>query len=245
MWNLLKITSEILLPPNNLVLLACLGIVCVRRFPRFGFFCGIAAILLAVLLSTPIVGWCLDQRQPQIAYVPPVKDAADAIVVLGGGRREFAAEYGQEITAGVSTLERLRYAAKVARELKKPILVSGGAPLWGASQPEADIMSDVLVQEYGVSVQWVERNSNDTLENARNSAAILLPAGVKRIYLVTHAFHMPRAQANFEAQGFLVVPLATVFTPQRALSSWYFIPSFEGLAGNRARIIGLLAALKS
>jgi uncharacterized SAM-binding protein YcdF (DUF218 family) len=245
MWIMLKIASEILLPPNGLVFLACLGIVSRRRFPRFGLSCGITAIFLAILLSIPILGWWLDQQQPHLVYAPPSQGAADAIVVLGGGRREFAAEYGQEITAGVSTLERLRYTAKVARELKTPILVSGGAPMWGAAQPEADIMRDVLVQEYGLPVQWVERSSNDTLENAKNSAAILLPAGVKRIYLITHATHMPRAQANFEAQGFLVVPLATVFTPHTALSSWYFIPSFEGLADNRARIINLVASLRS
>ncbi len=245
MWIVLKIASEILLPPNGLIILACVGIATRRRFPRFGLSCGIAAVSLATLLSLPILGWLLDQKQPHLVYVSPTQGAAEAIVVLGGGRREFAAEYGQEITAGVSTLERLRYTAKVARELKAPILVSGGAPAWGAAQPEADIMRDVLVQEYGLPVQWVERTSNDTLENAKNSAPILLAAGVKRIYLITHATHMPRAQANFEAQGLHVVPLATVFTPSTALSSWYFIPSFEALAGNRSRIINWIASMRS
>jgi uncharacterized SAM-binding protein YcdF (DUF218 family) len=245
MWIFLKIAAELFMPPNGLLLLACIGILLRRRFPKTGLACGVTAICLTVVLSLPVLGWWLDRNQPHLAYVPPPWPEADAIVVLGGGRRGFAPEYNDEITAGVSTLERLRYAARVARELKKPILVSGGAPLWGAQQPEGDIMRDILVKEFGLPVQWVERTSNDTLENAKNSAEMLRASRVTRIYLVTHADHMQRAQANFEAQGLLVVPLATSFTPNSSLSSSYFIPSFDGLAGNRWRLLNLLSALRS
>lgn len=233
------------MPPTGLLLLACVGILLRRRFPRLGLACGVSAICLTTLLSLPLLGWWLDRGQPHLTYLPPPWPDADAIVVLGGGRRGFAAEYGEEITAGVSTLERLRYAARVARELNKPILVSGGAPLWGEQQPEGDIMKDILVKEFGLPVQWVERTSNDTLGNAKNSAQILAAANIKRIYLVTHADHMVRAKANFEAQGLSVVPLATVFTPKSALSNWYFIPSFEGLAANRWRLLNWLIMLRS
>lgn len=245
MWIFLKIVAELLMPPSGLVLLACVGILLRRRFPIAGLMCGASAILLTAALSLPLLGWWLDRNQPQFNYTAPPWPEADAIVVLGGGRREFAPEFNEEITAGVSTLERLRYAAKLARELKKPVLVSGGAPVWGAQRPEADIMQEIMVNEFGLPVRWVERNSNDTRENATNSARILAQAGVKRIYLVTHANHMPRAQANFEAQGLFVVPLATAFTPTAALSSWYFIPSFEGLAENRWRLFNLLGWLRT
>lgn len=233
------------MPPNGLLLLACLGILIRRRFPATGLAFGAAALCLTIVLSLPSFGWWLDRQQPHLRYIPPPWPDADAIVVLGGGRRGFAAEYGEDITAGVSTLERLRYAAHIARELNKPILVSGGAPLWGAQQPEGDIMRDILVNEFGLPVQWVERTSIDTLENAKNSASMLRASGVSRIYLVTHADHMPRAQANFEAQGLLVVPLATSFTPISSLSSSYFIPSFDGMAGNRWRLLNMLSALRS
>lgn len=245
MWIFLKIAAEFLMPPNGLLILACVGILLRRRFPAAGLACGLIAIASATVLSMPGLGWWMDRSQPRLSYVSPPWPNADAIVVLGGGRRGFAAEYGQELTAGVSTLERLRYAAKMARELKKPILVSGGAPLWGAAQPEADIMRDILIHEYGLPVQWIERASNDTLENAKNSAQILKGAGVTRVYLVTHADHMARAQVHFEAQGIDVVPLATGFTPNTTLSSWYFIPTFEGLAGNRWRLFNLLDGLRS
>ncbi len=244
MWAFLKVLAEILMPPSGLVLLASLGIALRRRFPTFGVVCGLTAVLLTVLFSIPALGWWLDRHQAHLTYAPPPWPAADAIVVLGGGRRSFAPEFGQELTAGVSTLERVRYAAKIARDLNKPILVSGGAPLWGEAQPESDIMRDILIEEYGLTVRWIERTSKDTLENATNSADLLKAAGIQRIYLVTHANHMARARANFEAQGLVVVPLATGFTPKTSLSSWYFIPSFEGLAGNRWRLSSLLSWLR-
>lgn len=243
MWIFLKFIAELLMPPNGLLVLACVGILLRRRFPFAGLACGILAAAAAVALSMPLLGWCLDRNQPQLSYLSPPWPDADAIVVLGGGRRGFAVEYGQELTAGVSTLERLRYTAKIARELNKPILVSGGAPLWGTAQPEADIMSAILRDEYGLPVRWVERASNDTRENAKNSAQILKRADINRIFLVTHADHMRRAQASFEAHGLYVVPLATGFTPNTTLSSWYFIPSFEGLIGNRWRLFNLILTL--
>ena len=244
MWITLKILSELLLPPNGFILLACLGILLRRKFPATGLACGVAAVCAATVFSLPVLGWWLDRHQPHLTYTPPPWPVGDAIVVLGGGRRGFAPEFGHELTAGVSTLERVRYAAKIARDLNKPILVSGGAPLWGDAQPEADIMRDILVDEYGLPVRWIERTSNDTLENAKNSASMLKASGVLAVYLVTHADHMARAQTNFEAQGLVVVPLATGFTPKAALSSRYFIPSFEGLAGNRWRLSSLLASLR-
>jgi uncharacterized SAM-binding protein YcdF (DUF218 family) len=244
MWIVLKVLAELAMPPNSLVLLALIGILLRRRHPALGLACGMVAVALTVVLSMPLLGWWLGSRQPQLAYLPPPWPQADAIVVLGGGRRGYAVEYGQELTAGASTLERVRYAAKIARELKKPILVSGGAPLWGATQPEAEFMRDIFSNEYGLPVRWVESHSNDTLENAINSARLLRSDGVQSIYLVTHADHMSRAQDNFEAQGLTVVPLATGFTPFETLSSWYFIPSFEGFAGNRWRLYNLLASLR-
>jgi uncharacterized SAM-binding protein YcdF (DUF218 family) len=39
----------------------------------------------------------------------------------------------------------------------------------------------------------------------------LAPLGVHRVYLVTHAFHMPRAARAFKQAGFDVVPAATEF----------------------------------
>ena len=70
-------------------------------------------------------------------------------------------------------------------------------------------MREVLESEFEVAVSWSERESTDTLENASLSAPILNKNGVRTILLVTHAWHMPRARACFEAQGFTVLAAPT------------------------------------
>jgi uncharacterized SAM-binding protein YcdF (DUF218 family) len=78
---------------------------------------------------------------------------AQAIVILGGGVRHEALEYGGH-TLGRLTLERTRYGARVAKQTGLPVLVSGGAPSGGIA--EAEVMRAALAEEFGVPVRWVE-----------------------------------------------------------------------------------------
>ena len=119
-------------------------------------------------------------------------------------------------------IERVRYAARIAKVSQLPILISGGSPL--SSPPsEAELMAEVMEKDLGVSVRWQEKDSRTTWENATLSAAILKPAGVKRIVLVTQAFHMARARWCFERQGFEVIaaPMGFMSTPNgKPLGGW-------------------------
>ena len=54
-----------------------------------------------------------------------------------------------------------------------------------------------------------EGKSRDTYQNAVYTAQMLKELGIRRILLVTSAFHMRRAQALFVAQGLEVVPAPT------------------------------------
>ncbi|MGH8623634.1 MAG: YdcF family protein, partial [Burkholderiales bacterium] len=125
-------------------------------------------------------------------------------------------------------LARLRYAAHLHRALGKPLLASGGAPE-GNSVPEAQLMRHVLQQDFRVPVQWIEEGSRNTFENALMSAAVLNPAGVQRIYLVTHAWHMRRARVAFEHAGFTVIPAPTGFATRFRLTLIDFLPDARAL----------------
>ena len=83
--------------------------------------------------------------------------------------------------------------------------------------------------ELGASVKWVEGESNNTAENALLSARMLKASGVPRIYLVTHAWHMPRAKAAFERAGLQVIPAATAYSARLPLRLPAFVPSAQAL----------------
>jgi uncharacterized SAM-binding protein YcdF (DUF218 family) len=210
MFYLKKILTALLLPPLGPLLLIALGGWLARRQRRAGSLLAGVALLGLIALSLPIVGNALLRSQETF---PPLAAAAlqgaQAIVVLGGGSRYAAPEYGGDTVNGQS-LQRLRYAAVLARRSRLPVLVSGGAPFGG--RPEALAMQDVLENDFGIMVRWTETASRDTAENARLSAAMLAAGGVRRIVLVSHAWHLPRAAALFERQGLVVIAAPTGFT---------------------------------
>ena len=79
----------------------------------------------------------------------------------------------------------------------------------------------------------MEDASTNTWENARNSRALLTDSGISRIYLVTHAWHMPRAILAFERAGFEVIPAATAWTTHQRTDLLDFIPSAAALLDSR------------
>jgi len=234
-----KALAALVLPPTGPLLLALAGLALLGRRPRLGralAWLGVAALML---LSLPVVSHVLLH-----ALAPPALDLrrpvhAEAIVILGGGVRRNAAEFGGD-TLGRLTLERVRYGALVARATRLPVLVSGGAVYGGTA--EAALMKRALEEEFKVEVRWSEERSRDTRSNACESAAILLPAGFKRVILVAHGFDMPRAAAEFASAGFQVTPAPTVSTRQEFSfdHAVELLPSMSALQGSYYALYELL-----
>lgn len=121
-----------------------------------------------------------------------------AILVLGAGRRLFAPEYGLSTLQPLG-MERLRYGIWLSRQTDLPLAFSGGIGFGAEPGPtEAEIAARIADREFGRPLKWTETLSRDTNENAARSLALLHEAGIERIVLVTHAFHMRRALAAFE-----------------------------------------------
>lgn len=162
-----------------------------------------------------------------------------AIVMLGGGRRGGAIEYPQyqNQDIGVSSTERLRYGVALSQATELPILLTGGAPDATSSNEfaEAELMQRILKNEFQIQVRWIENRSTTTEENAEFSAKLFKQEGITHIYLVTHFWHMPRAQAVFEKYGLKVTPAPMGFYQRNEFHPLDFFPSSAGI--ERARFI--------
>jgi len=242
-WFTTNLFSAFLLPPLNLLLIALAGLLLNRSRPRLGRTLLAGSLALLWLCATPYVAESvLRLLESKIQAVAPQNQPADAIVVLGGGSYFNAPEYGMIDTVSAPSLQRLRYAARLQRETGKPILVTGGKPRGNATS-EAQQMKSILEKEFNVPVLWTEDASDNTQENARYSYQLLQKAGIKRIYLVTHAWHMPRSAMAFRAAGFDVIPAPTAFTTHSQTDLLSFIPKAESLNDSRIfmhELIGIL-----
>ena len=192
----------------------------------------LAGTTLLYFLSTPIVSGALlllVESRPTPGLTP--ERLPEAIVVLSAGMRRAAPEYGGD-TVDEFTLERIRYAARLQRDTRLSILVSGGLPK-GASTSTAEAMRNSLVEDFGAKVKWIEGRAASTRGNAARSAEILKREGISSIFLVTHAVHLPRAKRAVEREGLSVTAAGPVFTPRIPDLGWdLIIPGSRNLTSS-------------
>lgn len=234
-----QIVKLLVLPPTGPLLLALVGLAIAVRRPRAGWLIAALGVVTLTLLSLPAVGVMLVRL---LDDSPPLDLAraknAQAIVILAGGARRYAPEYGGA-NMGTITLERVRYGARLAHATSLPVLVSGGAV--GGAPPEALLMRNALVQEYGVPVRWIETRSRNTHENALRSAEMLRASGVSRIVLVGHSFDFPRTRNEFVAAGMEVIVAPIGIPPERPFDVADFVPNPRGLQRSYYALYEILA----
>ena len=159
------------------------------------------------LVSNVIVGSLFDQYSLRRVEDLP---AADAIVLLSGGAQPIS-KYRVYPSLGV-TSDRVWHAARVYHAGKAPLIIASGGNLWRTpdKQSEADTMR-IFLEALGVpdAAILVEGSSRTTHENAAFTAKLAAERGIKRVLLVTAAWHMPRAEATFRRVGLEVVPVPT------------------------------------
>lgn len=137
--------------------------------------------LVARLLEAPLVVG--DELEP-----------ADAIVVLGaplwrGGSLSPILE------------ERIEAAVELYRAGGGSRVVATGGVTKAGLRAEADAIAETM-HAAGVPDVLVERESRSTAENARFTAELLAPLGVRTIWIVTQPFHGRRAAHLFREVGF-------------------------------------------
>lgn len=231
-----RLLAALVLLPIAPLLVALLGQLLRRSRPRFGGFLAIVGLLVAIATSMPIVaqaliGWVEAAGAPaltaeRVRALVTGPSPPTAIVILGGGTRFDAREHPDQTSLKSGTLERVMAGARLARATGLPVLVSGGQGP-ESREPEAVTMARTLARDFGIKARWIEQRSQDTSGNARESARMLSEAGVRRVFLVTQAYHMPRALFAFEGAGLKVVaaPHGFLGGAGQHSSLWQWLPA--------------------
>ncbi|MBP6219032.1 MAG: YdcF family protein [Oligoflexales bacterium] len=214
-WHLKAALKALALPPGSLIilfLLACFFLYLKKK--RTAKSLVIIFITCFYVLSTPYCSKILRKNLEDERWVFRSPEQAQAIVILGAGKRSNAIEYGEADTVSNHTLERLTYGAFLQKKTGLPILVSGGTPEQGQHESEATVMAQTLKNIFGISVAWEEGKSNNTQENALFVADILKKLDITTVLLVTEAWHMRRSILAFQATELKIIPAATNFSGQ-------------------------------
>ena len=190
----------ILADPINLLLFGVgAGLLLGRR--RLAGLC-LGALLVAGF--SPLGGLLLRGLEDRFRLPGLDAPAPYGIVVLGGAIDELAGEARGEVVLRDGG-SRLTEAAALAKRFPEARLVYTGASggLADVNSREAEEAKRLLVV-LGVAPEriWLETNSRNTDENARFTAALLGPDKAKRWWVVTSAYHMPRAMGLFRKAGF-------------------------------------------
>lgn len=205
-----KILSLLIYPLSGSLLMAAVGLVIWRLgWVRTGVTTLVAALAWLYVCSTAGFSYALMEMLERDYVAQPISEIpqADAIVLLGGALR------GDTPTGVLPDLnqyaDRLVHAVALYKAGKADVILLSGGSSPGA-RSEAHLMRDVLAV-MGVPAEHLilEDQSRNSHDNAVNSARLLRDRGMHRILLVTSAFHMPRANALFLAQGLDVIAAPT------------------------------------
>jgi len=210
-WVLLLILSGFLIRKNYRKTLHGAALLILLVFSNGALFQGVARI------------WEPNPVSPEL-----LSGKSSTIVVLGGMASENKFNGLPRFAGSSDRFWQGYYLLKAG--FADTLLISGGlgslfddqrseGELWEEYLQRTDLMDENII---------IESTSRNTYENALNSAALFeREQRTKRIILVTSAFHMPRARACFENQGFEieVFPADPVASVRPLQWKDYLIPS--------------------
>ncbi|MBW4522424.1 MAG: YdcF family protein [Scytolyngbya sp. HA4215-MV1] len=208
-----KLLPLFIYPLGLACLLMIVALVSLWSRPRLA--AGAIALALIYLLFGSN-GWVAMQLARSLEWQNLPKGelpAADAIVVLGGSTisQNPPRPWVEILDEG----DRVLYAAKLYRQGKATkVILSGGRIDWRMSGPSESSDMATLIETMGVPQAAIlqDPTSLNTYENAVNVKQIMATQGIRRILLVTSAFHMPRSLRIFKKLGIEAIAAPTDFS---------------------------------
>ncbi len=223
--------------PMPSVWLLFAGLLMFRR--RLGRALLAAGVVLIVAGSMPVIGQVmlsvLASGAPRYEAGRTDPATLDAVVVPLAGAFPDGAGRWWPLPGSVARTVR---GQKLQRETGLPLMVLGGAPLPGQSEPEALAIQRLIQLDADVSVESTARDSYETAQAvAAQLAGMTLLDRPRRVLLVTGASHIMRMSASLRRFGVAVVaaPSAYVDDPRLLRADILdFVPSARGMSNVRA-----------
>jgi uncharacterized SAM-binding protein YcdF (DUF218 family) len=244
MYWMTKALSVLILPPALLVfvMLAAMALLAAGRQRMAMALLGVTAGVLYLLSISPTMDALMAPLEGRYPYPAREQLVCDAIVVTGGGLTGRAGAEGGRPALSPSSAERIAATYQLWRQLRVPILLSGGDS-WDFQTPEASAMAEALlalgVPESALVLEWWSRN---TYENAQNAQAVASTFGWGPLCLVTSAFHLPRSVRAFRAAQLSVVPIPAGGWTSAGGYTWTgFVPALDHLQGSTLALREYLA----
>lgn len=238
--------TALAMPSASLILLILLGSILINKNAKLARRLILSPTAALWLLSTN--GFAVWFHDTVIPPYPPVSaqvlkdNSIQAVVVLGGGVITGLPGGDQQLSK--TSLERLRLGAQLSRQSGIPLVFSGGSG-WGAKETnvsEAEVAEAVLLNAFGMPLNFKESLSRDTQENADNTWKLLSKNGITRIALVTHTTHMPRASMEFQRVGFNVTEASVGQPTASNATGLRWMPSPSNLEWSQAVLREILAS---
>ena len=171
----------LVVPPGSTLVFALAGLALAWRGRRLGFGLALAGLAATWVLATPLCARVLAAQLEQ-------------------GQRPFDEATWAAVRSGPSAPGAI-------------VVLGGGATVDGPPGAGRERLAPGSVQRSVAGARVARLTglpvlvSGGTAPWLRGSEASMMRAdGIASIVLVTHAYHMPRARAAFEAQGLAVVP---------------------------------------
>jgi len=182
---------------------------------------GCLAILL-VIGAAPAGALLIGPLENRFPAPPADAPPPYGVIVLGGAIDEdISLARGQ--TTFDEGAERLTQAAVLARRYPSArIIYTGGSnSLLGRPSSEAEQARSLLVA-MGVDAERIalETRSRNTDENARFTAAMVHPQSDQSWFIVTSAFHIPRAMGLFRKAGFAAIADPVDYRTENQPGDW-------------------------
>ena len=192
MYSLNKLVGYAISPLGIAMLVAIISLLC--GWFKHGRLARVIGVLAAAWLwfwMTPIASriaglpleseFLVDGRVPKVE----IYSEAEAIVLLGGG---MAGDTNLSVYAEMSAgADRVWQAARLFKAGKAPKIISTG--------DEAESTTLPLLKDFGVSEDCVAFLS---AKNTEQEAKAVAKLGLRRVLIVTSAWHMKRARLMFE-----------------------------------------------